>query len=571
MQTWPERYPGRLEYELEQFARRGLNFELDTELLAEQGRVVLRGSIDYHGNAVELELRYPDLYPFVRPEVIAPGLTLERHQNPYAGNLCLLDRSTRAWKPSFDGSWLIAEKVPYLLALLEADEEVMREAEAPQGEPFSSYFPAGGGGAAVFVPEQMRALPADAKFGSGRITAFGAAGIRLRGAIAELVEKRPSRKTKKLARADEIVLQRFPGTEIPFRWARLERLPTENTPAALVAAIDAARPGFGSPPRHRVVDGTIAVSAGVFVEEVGQGSYEDSWLFAVQFEADNGQRGIYLIKGERLGRADLERRLPDYVRLGERRVALAGLGALGGPLALELARAGLGWLRGLDFDEVEVGNGIRWPAGITAVGAPKVAFLANYIYMEYPYTSFEPFPMSIGNSAVSPVAREESEIDQIASFLADSDLLIDATAEIGVQQALSASASELRLTQLYISATEGAQGGLVARIVPGSGGCWMCLQTAIDDGSIPLPGLDDPLTVQPQGCNSLTYTASGFDLTPIVAQAARVAASTLTETPDDSGSVAFVCELDMQLEPPRWSTHPIPARPECPVCGDGKA
>jgi molybdopterin/thiamine biosynthesis adenylyltransferase len=567
MQTWPERYPGRLEYELEQFARRGLDFDLDEELLADQGRVVLRGSIDYQGKDVELEVRYPDLYPFVRPEVIAPGLTLERHQNPYEGNLCLLDRSTRAWKPSFDGSWLVAEKVPYLLALLEAGEEAMRGAETPQGEPLSSYFPAGGGGTAVFVPEQMRALPADAKFGSGRIRAFGTTGVRLRGTIAELVEKRPSRKTKHLARAEETVLQRFPGMEISFRWARLERLPPENTPAALLAAIDASRSGFGSPPRHRVADGTIAVSAAVFAEEVGQDRYEDSWLFAVQFEADNGQRGIYLIRGERLGRADLELRLPAYVRLGERRVALAGLGALGGPLALELARAGLGQLRGLDFDEVEVGNGVRWPAGITAVGAPKAAFLANFIHMEYPYTSFEPFPMLIGNSAITPVAREESEIDQIERFLADSDLLIEATAEIGIQQALAASADERGLAQLYVSATEGAHGGLVARVVPGAGGCWMCLQAGIDDGSIPLPGLDEPLTLQPQGCNSLTYTAAGFDLTPIVAQAARVVASTLAEEPDDAGSVAFVCELDRRLAPPRWSTHPISTRPECPVCG----
>lgn len=568
MQTWPERYPDRLEYELEQFARRGLDFNLDEELLADQGRVVLHGSIDYQGDNVEIEVRYPDLYPFLRPEILAPGLILERHQNPYEGNLCLLDRSTRAWKPSFDGSWLVAEKVPYLLALLEAGEEAMREVETPQGEPFSSYFPTGGGGVAAFVPEQMRALPADAKFGSGRIRTFGATGVRLRGAIAELVEKRSSRKTKHLARADETVLQRFPGMEISFRWARLEGLPAENTPAALLAAIDAARPGFGSPPRHRVADGTIAVSAAVFAEEVGQGHYEDSWLFAVQFEADNGQRGTYLIRGERLGRADLELRLPDYVRLGERRVALAGLGALGGPLALELARAGLGQLRGLDFDEVEVGNGVRWPAGITAVGAPKAAFLANYIHMEYPYTRFEPFPMLIGNSAIAPVAREESEVDQIEHFLANSDLLIEATAEIGVQQALSVIAGERGLAQLYISATEGARGGLVARVIPGAGGCWMCLQAGIDDGSIPLPGLEEPLTLQPQGCNSLTYTAAGFDLAPIVAQAARVAASTLAEEPDNDGSVAFVCELDTRLAPPRWSTHPIPARPECAVCGD---
>ncbi len=567
MRTWPERYPGRLEYELEQFTVRGLDFELDKELLGDQGRVVLRGSINYEGEEIALEVRYPDLYPFVRPEVRAPESHLDRHQNPYEGNLCLLDRSTRAWKPSYDAAWLVAEKVPYLLALLEAGKGAMQKAEAPQGEPLSSFFRTAGGGVAVFVTEQMRELPAEATSGSGRITAAGIPSVRLRGAVTELVEKRGSRKTRTLASAERTVQERFAGTPISFRWARLERLPNENTPIAVLEAIEMARPGFGSPPRERVGDGTVAVSGAVFAEEVRQGVWEDSWLFVVQFEADNGQKGRYLIGGERLSRADLEVRLPEYVRLGERRVALAGLGALGGPLALELARAGLGQLRGLDFDDVEVGNTSRWVGGIPAVGVPKTAFLGQRIYMEHPFTSFEPFPMLIGGSAVAPVAREESEIDLIDRFLDDSDLLIDATAEIGVQQALAASATEHGLKQLYVSATEGARGGLVARITPSEGGCWMCLQLSIEDGSIPLPGHEEPATLQPQGCNSLTYTASAFDLLPVVAQAARVAVSTLAEDDDEAGSVAFICSLEEpRLLPPSWSTHPIKPHPDCPLC-----
>jgi molybdopterin/thiamine biosynthesis adenylyltransferase len=566
MRTWNERYPGRLEYELERFTERGLDFNLDEGLLADQGRVVLRGSIQYEGKEVGLEVRYPDLYPFVRPEVIASDLALKRHQNPYAGNLCLLDRSTRAWKPSYDAAWLVGEKVPFLLALLDAGEEAMRAVEAPQGEPFSSYFPTGVAGAAIFVPEEMRRLPTEATIGSGRIRAAGSLGLQLRGAVVELVEKR-RRKTHTLASAEQIIQERFPGDALPFRWARLEQLPQENTPIALLQAIEAAQPGFGSPPRQRVAGGSVAVSAAVFAEEVGQGVYEDAWLFVVQFESDDGQSGRYLVSGQRLSRRDIEVRLPSYVRLGERRVALAGLGALGGELALELARAGVGDIRGLDFDEVEVGNSTRWVAGLTAVGAPKTAVLANRIHMDHPFTSFDPFPMLIGGSAILVEGRTESEIDMVDRFLAGADLLIDATAEIGVQQALAASAEEIGLTQLYVSATEGARGGIVARVIPDEGGCWMCLQLGIEDGSIPLPGHADPLTLQPQGCNSLTYTAASFDLAPITAQAARVAASTLSAEPDRGGSVAFVCSMEPRLSPPQWATVAIDPHADCPRCG----
>jgi molybdopterin/thiamine biosynthesis adenylyltransferase len=566
MRTWTERYPERLEYELERFAERGLDFSLDEELLADQGRVVLRGSISYGGEEVGIEVRYPDLYPFLRPEVFARGLILPRHQNPYQGNLCLLDRSTRAWKPEYDAAWLVAEKVPYLLALIEAGEETMRAAEAPQGEPFSSYFPTGVTGAAIFVPEAMRLLPGEAKSGSGRIRAAGNLAIQLRGAVVELVEKR-RRKTHTLASADPVIAQRFAGETLSFRWARLERLPAENTPIALLKAIEAAQPGFGAPPRQRVAGGSLAVSAAVFAEEVGQGAYEDAWLFVVQFEADDGQSGRYLIAGQRLSRRDVEARLPSYVRLGERRIALAGLGALGGDLALELARAGVGELRGLDFDVVEVGNSTRWPAGITAVGYPKTELLANRTRMDHPFTAFEPFTTHIGGSALAVQGRNETEIEVIARFLSGADLLIDATAEIGVQQALAASAEEIGLAQIFVSATEGARGGIVARVVPGEGGCWMCLQLGIEDGSIPLPGHAEPLTLQPQGCSSLTYTAASFDLLPVIAQAARVAASTLSSEPDGEGSVAFVCELKPRLEPPRWQTVAIDRHRDCQRCG----
>jgi molybdopterin/thiamine biosynthesis adenylyltransferase len=566
MRTWTERYPGRLDYELKRFAERGLDFDLDDQLLAEQGRVVLRGSIEYEGTEIGLEVRYPDLYPFVRPEVVAPGLVLPRHQNPYGGNLCLLDRSTRAWKPSYDAAWLVAEKVPYLLALIDAGEEAMRDAEAPQGEPQSSYFGGSAGGTAIFIPPPMRQLPAEATEGSGRIRAAAEQSVRVRGAVVELVEKR-RRKTHTLATADGIVQERFPGATVPFRWVRLEQLPDDNTPIAVLEAIDAARPGFGSPPRERVAGGTVAISAAVFAEEVQQGLYEDAWLFVVQFQTDDGQAGRYLVRGQRLGRSDLEVRLPGYVRLGESRVAIAGLGALGGDLSLELAKAGLGHLRGLDFDDVEVGNTSRWVAGLTAVGFPKAGFLSQRIHMEYPFTRFEAFPMLIGGSAIAMEAREVSEIDLIDRFLEDVDLLIDATAEIGVQHALSANADERSLTQLYVSATEGAKGGIVARVVPGRGGCWMCLQLHIEDGSIELPGHAEPLTLQPQGCNSLTYTASSFDLLPVTAQAARVAASTLSPTEGSAESVAFVCSLEQNLTPPSWKTTALNPHPDCPRCG----
>jgi ThiF family len=567
MRIWPERYPGRLEHELADFAKRGLHFSLQEELLREQGRVVLRGTLEHEGEEIALEVSYPDLFPFVRPEVIAPGLELPRHQNPYGRNLCLLDRSSRAWKPSYTAAWLIAEKVPYLLSLLEAGEEAMHEAEAPQGEPATSYF-AGVPGTVIFIPGPMLGLEAEAEAGSGRITfaPFEGPGLWVRGAVSELVEKGESGRTRTLGRIEEPLATRFAGTEVAFRWVRLSKLPAANTPIALLEAIEAARPGFGKPPWEAVEGGSVSIAGALLREEVGQGAYEDSWLFVVQYRSEDGEEGRYLVRGERLSRADLEVRLPGYVRLAERRVSLSGLGALGAELAVELAKAGLGALRGLDFDTVEAGTTSRWTAGLTAVGRLKTGYMSQRIPFDYPYTAFEPYLMRIGGSAGEVGLREQSELDLIDRFLEGSDLVVDATAEIGVQQALAAAAEEHGIHQLFISATEGARGGLVASVEAGRGGCWICLQLGLEDGSIPLPAHAEPATLQPRGCSSLTYTGAGFDLLPIIAQAARVAAAILGEG-EAVGSVAFVCSLpEDRAAPPVWSAHPIEPHPDCPTC-----
>jgi hypothetical protein len=565
--SWPERFPGRLEFELADFAERGLEFSVDEDLRSATGLIRLHGSATYNGEEVELEVHFPELYPYLRPDVYAKGLRLARHQNPFEGNLCLLDRSSRAWRPSYTAVWLVAEKVPYLLGLLEAGGTELARGESPQGEPSSGYF-VGMPGTVVFVPDAMSNLPPDSQAGSGRITVAPIEGPRLalRGMIAELVEKNAKRKTKLLARAEPRLAERFAGTQLPFRWARLKSLPADGTAAALLEAIAEQQPGFETPRWEKVIDGEVAIVGAVFAEEVRQGEYEDGWLFVVRGRTPQGLTDPYLIRGDRLSRDDLEARLPGAVRLGERTVALAGLGALGGELAIELAKAGLGQLRGLDFDTVEAATTVRWVAGITTAGRLKAGYLNERIAVDYPYTEFEGLLLQIGASSRMP-EPEAGETAALEGFLADSDLLIDATAELGIQQALAAMAEERGIPALFVSATEGARGGIVARIDPGEGGCWMCLQLALESGQIPLPPhAADDLSLQPRGCSDVTYVGAGFDLLPIVAQAARCAASSLREGAEH-GSVAHVCSLPADPEaPPHWSRHAIERDPECPSC-----
>ncbi|MEX1141471.1 MAG: ThiF family adenylyltransferase [Thermoleophilaceae bacterium] len=571
MRTWVHRFPERREQELEEFRERGLAFAVDEQALDRDARLLLRGAVRWREADVALLVAYPDAFPYLPPQVHAPDLRLGRHQHPYDGNLCLLDDSPGAWGPEQTGAWLVAERVPYLLELTEQGGEALRRGEAPQGEPLSMFFHRQLG-SAVLVPSAALDIDPDVAGGSGRIACSSAEPPRLvvRGLVSEVVAKTASRKTKVVARADAGLLRRFGGGQIPFRWVRLAEPPAGDSAAELLAAAEAVRPGSATPPWHTVAGGQIAVCGVVFPEEVTQGQFEDGWLFAVKVRCPNGEKAApYIAHTDRLTPRDMGARIPRLSGLADKHVAVVGLGAIGSELALELARAQIGELRLLDFDSVEAGTVIRWPTGLTAVGHSKVQAVGGRIEAEYPFTDVIGFQRQLGATALEP-RRGETDLDLLDRLLDGIDLLVDASANLNVQQLLAAMADERGVPQLYVSATEGARGGIVAPVVPGRTGCWMCLQWHLQTGSVQMPPRDIDGTVEPRGCGSRTFAGARFDLLPVVAQAARSAVSVLRGGSREHVDVCSLPDPDLGIAPV-WSSRPLTTHPNCPYCGAAAA
>jgi len=560
-----QRFPGRLEWELADFGRRGLcEFSLDQGEFA-RGRVVLLGETEWKGQSIPLRIVYPDLFPYFRPEVFASDLRLGRHQNPFEGNLCLLEAPTRAWRTVESAAWLVAERVPFLLELIERGGEEMTANEVPQGEPDSFYI-AREHGTAVFVDEPMLAIPSEISGGTAYFS-FGAdrVGLDVHLLFRQANAWSKSGGGKAVATANDRMRTRFSGLGIEGRWVRYGRTPGRDPRAYFEAAAD-VQPSLAAPRWQRVGDGEVAILGVVFPEEVQQGVIADSWLFAVQWRS-GGRSGIYLTKGERLAPEDLFARVPRLSGLATKSAALFGLGSLGAPLALELGRAQLGDIRLLDYDVVEAGTIVRWPVGIPAVGSAKTAVIETTIKSHFPYTSCRSFSRHLG-VAPAEATGAENDFDLIHKMIDGTDLVIDASAEIAVQQILGDLANEANLPQLYLWGTEGAYGGVVARLVPGATGCWFCMQLAFEDGLIALPPREATGTTQPRGCGMPTFTGENFNLLPIVAQAARVAASTLLDTLP-IGDDVFVLSLrdgERAAAIPSWSSHALTAHPRCPHC-----
>jgi hypothetical protein len=565
---WAQRFPGRLEWELADFGRRGLSdFTLDKSEFA-HGRVVLTGSATWKDKEIPLRIAYPDLFPYFRPEVYAPSLTLGRHQNPYDHNLCLLEAPTRAWATTESAAWLVAERLPFLLGLIESGGKELAENEVPQGEPDSFYIPRELG-TAVFIDEGSLSLPASARCGTAYFS-FSAdrVGPGLHILLRQLNDRSPNGGGKPLAVAGDRLRERFPGPNFEGRWVRLDRAPGRE-PDDYFRLADQMQPGFGTPPWQQIGNARISVLGVVFTEETGQNMFADGWLFAVRYETGVPRtRGAYVTKGEPFAPGDLFARVPRLRPLSQRAVAQFGLGSLGAPLALELGRAQIGDLRLLDHDIVTGGTIVRWPIGLPAVGSAKTHVIEATIKSHYPYTSCRSATRHLGAAPASSTEQGQNDFEVVDDLLEGADLVVDATAEVAIQQLVSDVATSHNVPQLFLWGTEGGYGGMVARIQPGQTGCWFCLQLAIDDHSIPAPPRESTGTTQPRGCGLPTFTGESFNQLPIIAQATRTAVAILLGELD-IGEDVFVLSLrdgDHPASSPIWTAHALDTHPQCPHC-----
>jgi molybdopterin/thiamine biosynthesis adenylyltransferase len=552
---WWERWPGRRELEIHELAAAGY------EPVAEEirGRLHVRVLAPFMGSREPILITYPDLFPYFRPEFYASrDLRLRKHQNPLAGNLCLLDRSTSAWVPTDTAAEVLEEQLPRLEAAIRT-EGTSPQLEAQQAEPVTTYY------SGMTAPESVVLMPPEAYSlepgTSGGILRLAYAAPKappLRGVVVS-INGVPVTLMARLGSA-------FPRAgEVDVEWIRLETAPIADSVAELASALEAdGRIG----PARRIPGGKNQITALAIPEEVEYGgATEIGWLFLVRTRNQS-----WLVGTERADAREQATRLRDIIPLSARRILLVGLGAVGAPAAHLLLQSRVAELRIVDGDIVSAGNAVRWPLGFGAIGYPKVEAFASFAREQYPETRVDPVVWRIGQS-VDPSTEDEARI--AGATLAGIDVIFDATAEHGVQQYLADSARLLNVPYVMVEAREGAYGGLVARFRPG-GPCWYCLKAHQMEGKF-LPPFDDVGTVQPKGCASPTFTGASFDLVPLSAMAVRLLTQTiaandrypdadwdigvLSNRVDGTGTMAMV---------PRWDLAALTPHQRCPVHGPAR-
>ncbi|MEM7517559.1 MAG: ThiF family adenylyltransferase [Planctomycetota bacterium] len=226
-------------------------------------------------------------------------------------------------------------------------------------------------------------------------------------------------------------------------------------------------------------------------------------------------------------------------KLQDARVLLVGCGALGGALAQSLVRSGVGHLRLVDRDVVEISNLPR-----------QVLFEEKHVNERTPKVeaAVETLERIGGPSRLEPHALH-LDAENVEDLMEDVDLVLDGTDNLGTRYLLNDACVAAGIPWIYGGVV--GSGGLALAVLPGVGPCLRCL---FPDPAPPgsLPTCDTAGVLQPA-------------VAAVAAVQAGLALRTLT-APEDLKPALI--EIDV------WSgsarTLQLDAVENCPCCGLGE-
>ncbi|WP_083251465.1 HesA/MoeB/ThiF family protein [Acidihalobacter yilgarnensis] len=591
MNHWFDIDPSRLEFELEWLDWAGFPYSILDDG-RESGFLTL--SVTYpdpdHEDAGfqghPLTVTFPPNYPAFPFRILAPTFPRGTHVNP-AHELCLLENPGDSWNGSRD--FLVAflnKQVKDILRAHRGDDTVLEAQEGLRQTGYVNYS------ALSFMVTGDWVIPPGVKRGYLSWKVLPSANIPhyVRGCVAQIQsETGDSLGDLSMGVHWDGQLRGIP--DIAGRWLRLETIP--NDPNDILKEAREEWPGL---------EKTIGVPdlIGLLIPEE-KNTADDilyNWVFITRMlvpmlvaQAPQAPQAFQIttdlatsvIRAEQFSPETRWARTPRTQYLESKKAVVVGLGAIGSPLAWQLARSGIGELVCVDCDSVQIGNIPRWLYGFSALGDRKAACIANNLQQQYPPLRATSIDYKVGVAEASTAVPYEQFLASIAS----ADIVIDATAEVSINRYLESLAREHGIPYVWAYASNGGWGGVVGRSIPGATlGCYECFQyhmidavnaraagAPVPDGGIDLPPAEDKPDVQPVGCFHPTFRGTGFDLDQVSQLAARLAVATLgRDAPDEDKYQDFTWDIAVlsQWDPtsdqptvPNWKTHSLDRHQSC--------
>jgi molybdopterin/thiamine biosynthesis adenylyltransferase len=163
------------------------------------------------------------------------------------------------------------------------------------------------------------------------------------------------------------------------------------------------------------------------------------------------------------------------LKLKGSKVCLVGVGGLGSPASMQLAAMGVGFLRIVDRDFVELTNLHRQHLySVDDVGVPKVEAAAKRLRRLNPYITVEPLPLSVNETTAEDLVR-------------GMDVVVDGLDSMAARYAINRACIKLGVPYVFGAAI--TTNGNVSTIVPGETACLECFYGGLDDKKLPKCGV----------------------------------------------------------------------------------
>jgi adenylyltransferase/sulfurtransferase len=154
---------------------------------------------------------------------------------------------------------------------------------------------------------------------------------------------------------------------------------------------------------------------------------------------------------------------------------LVGLGGLGSPASMQLAAMGVGHLRIVDRDIVELTNLHRQHLyGVDDVGYPKVEAAAKRLHRLNPFITIEPLPISVNKTNAEIVVK-------------DMDVVVDGLDSMVARYAINRAIIKHEIPYVFGAAITTT--GNLSTIIPGETACLECFYGNLDDKNLPKCGV----------------------------------------------------------------------------------
>ena len=159
------------------------------------------------------------------------------------------------------------------------------------------------------------------------------------------------------------------------------------------------------------------------------------------------------------------------LKLRNAKICIVGLGGLGSTAALQLAAMGVGYLRLVDRDVVELSNLQRqYLYGVNFLGYPKAEVAAKRLRELNPNVRVEPLALSLNVNSAEDIVR-------------DMDVVVDGLDRMTPRYALNRACHKVRIPYVFGAAI--MTFGNVSTIMPGETPCLECFQGNLDDDMLP--------------------------------------------------------------------------------------